>query len=326
MYSLSGKIKKTINVPNGMHVNRISSNPKDQMSQSNNENNQLRLVDQHDANNKALPLNHAQKSYLDMPSAMTNLNITIMSHLETKKYELINYHRKLQAKVKRILITCLLAIFVVNSHFLLFIRIQVEVNTGNDNNMWHDISFISFTNNETAKKGLLVKNQNYYYYNNKKLSDDILSMSKCGAQTNSFYSYFLDHIWFFIDMFVYFCASVIVMFICFAFVYIKMRKVNKKYAELMATKSNKTNKRIWQRKMQRNKRIIRRLAIKYVYFVLSILPYFLFNIFNSDRTRNYEFIETLLLILFYSNNSLNFFFYGLTCQTFRQELLRILVK
>ncbi len=151
-------------------------------------------------------------------------------------------------------------------------------------------------------------------------------MSKCGAQTNSPYSYFLDHIWFFIDMFVYFCAPVIVMFVCFAFVYMKMQKINRKYAVFMAAKSNKTNRRIWKRKVERNKRIVRRLAIKYVYFVLSILPYFLYNIFNSDRTRDYEFIETLLLLLFYSNNSLNFFFYGLTCKAFRQELLRIVSK
>jgi len=90
MFSLSGKIRKTIDVPQGTHVNRISSNPKDQMSHSNNENNQLRLGDQQNNNNnnnkRKLSLNHAQKSYLEMPSAVANVNITLMSHLETKKY------------------------------------------------------------------------------------------------------------------------------------------------------------------------------------------------------------------------------------------------
>ena len=261
--------------------------------------------------------NNNKKSYLDLPTVITTLNITIMSHLETGKYEIVKYHRRVLSKVKRILFICLLMIFALNFHLLVFVKIQNELNM----NTFQQFNLSSFTNiNQTS---LIFINTNTHG----KLVPNI----KCGALKNSFYSYFLDKIWVFIDFFVYFLIPALVKLVCFSFVCVKMNNANKKYAHLISNKSYKSNRRIYKKKIKRNKAIVKRLLINYLYFVMTILPYFLFNIFLSNNRqqtslKNYGFIEIVLLILFYSNNSMNFFFYGIACKSFRQELLRILEK
>ena len=261
--------------------------------------------------------NSNKKSYLDLPTVITTLNITIMSHLETGKYEMVKYHRRVLSKVKRILFICLLMIFALNIHLLVFVKIQNEINM----NTFQQINLSSFTSiNQTS---LIFINTNTH--------EKLVTNIKCGALKNSFYSYFLEKIWFFIDFFVYFFIPALVKLVCFSFVWVKMNNANKKYAHLISNKSYKSNIRIYKKKLERNKAIVTRLLINYLYFVMTVLPYFLFNIFLSNNRQqpsltNYDFIEIVLLILFYSNNSMNFFFYGITCKSFRQELLRILEK
>jgi len=121
------------------------------------------------------------------------------------------------------------------------------------------------------------------------------------------------------------------MSISFFIIYTQVKKSNQKYARFLAQKKYKSNARIYLKKIRLNKQMLLRLSLVNAYFFASIMPHFVFNIFlrggdeHFSASTNYL-IKTFVEILFFSNNALNFFFYGISSEKFRQELVRIVKR
>ena len=117
------------------------------------------------------------------------------------------------------------------------------------------------------------------------------------------------------------------MCITFLVIKFKLKTVNKNYASILQDKTqNNHNKAIYLKKMKRNKHIVCFLFGTNIYFFFSILPFFLFNILktfnNLLSSKETQFVKPIEDILFFSNNALNIFFYGLTSKEFRKMLER----
>ena len=208
---------------------------------------------------------------------------------------------KLQTRDTYLRITLLILIvflFLINIHFLLFLQIKENSN------------IIIGEKNESGQ--------------NKTLSYDHLM---CVLDVGSFYSKFMRKTWFWMDMFIYFFIPFLTMSITFSIIKFKLKSVNKSYASILLSNTfNNYSKRFYLRKIKRNNKIIYFLFGTNVYFCLSITPYFLFSLFKnliSNLTiKETYYIESLLEILFYSNNAFNIFFYGFTSKQFRKALRR----
>ena len=203
-------------------------------------------------------------------------------------------------------IACLLAaLCLINSHFLLFLRLQKSKKSNLK---------IEFNINGTFQTN---------FYNNQTF--------ECTSEFYVWYTSFLETTWFWVDIFIFFFIPFTTMCITFLFIKFKLNTVNRNYASFLQDKTQNThNKSIYSRKIERNKHIVCVLFGTNVYFFFSILPFFLFNILktfnNLLSSRELQFVKPIVDILFFSNNALNIFFYGLTSKEFRKMLNGIFCK
>ena len=147
-------------------------------------------------------------------------------------------------------------------------------------------------------------------------SDNIFHYD-CSAQPNTYYDMFLNTCWFYLDMAVYFILPLITMSLSFVFILSKINKSNKNYLSFLF--KYKANSKIYKKKIRKNKRMITSLFFINLYFFLSTMPYFVFNIV-VQRHGTYYFLDAFVNILFYSNNAFSIFLFGLNSNKFRQTL------
>ena len=151
---------------------------------------------------------------------------------------------------------------------------------------------------------------------------------ECSSEHDTWYKTFLDTIWFWLDMFIYFVVPFITMSITYSLIAFELRKINRNYGKFLDNSiCNQHNKKNFSKKIQRNNKIIYILLGINSYFCLSILPFFLFTIFKNNKwflsIRRNDFLQTFIEILFYSNNAFNIFFYGFSSKTYMNSLREI---
>ena len=167
---------------------------------------------------------------------------------------------------------------------------------------------------------------NISFLNDTRLIDNVggengppLPHHDCLAKRNSSYEYFLNVVWFWIDMLVYFVIPLCTMSLSFVFIMSKINSSNKSYTNFLFNRDYKANSRIYKKKIKKNKQIVSTLFFINLYFFVSTMPYFVFNILV--QTHGSYLLEAFVNILFYSNNALSLFFYGITSNKFRNELM-----
>jgi hypothetical protein len=234
---------------------------------------------------------------------------TFFSHflLQTRNvytmYTTINYvneikkllpNSKHQTRVKTMkthtsLVTILICLMLINIHFILFLDINYD--TTEDSSQSKD-------------------NKTKY------------AMAECSASKDTFYAHFLRSIWVWIDMIVYFLVPFSVNLIAFFTIFFYIKRLNGHYATLLSNKNYKPNARIYMKRMRKNRRIVWRVFLLILYFFLSSTPAYIFY-YSLILTRTDLFLNNLFYVLFYSNNALNFLFYGCTSQKYRCVLIRM---
>ena len=161
--------------------------------------------------------------------------------------------------------------------------------------------------------------------NKSEFEQDLKFKTECLPNGNKLYSFFLHHFWFWIDMFVYFLVPFVTMTMSFVFIFIKINKLNNRYRDFLDNSRYRSNSQIYTKRIKKNRQVILVLFILNSYFFISSMPYYIFHILIGQvYTETNVFLKTLLNILFYSNNALNFFFYGISSQKYRQEFVAFL--
>ena len=192
----------------------------------------------------------------------------------------------------------LLTTFVTNSHFILFYHVTFESNSTLEISAHGNFTFANLERlNELRKK----------------------QMSLC-VPNQEWYQMFIENIWIYIDMSIIFVIPFLTMNLSLLFICFKVKKSNENYAGIQIDYGHKLNNDIYERKINRNKRVILKLFLINVYFLISVFPYFIFLVFFQRKLEN---LKNILLCLFYSNNAMNIFHYGLTCGRFRDELRKV---
>ena len=184
---------------------------------------------------------------------------------------------KIEKNFKLILACIIILIIGLNSHVFLFFKVKIE----------------KFLFNISIKNILSLK--------------EVFDISTC-VPYSEWYKYFLQNTWIYIDISIIFLIPFMVMVFLFLFTFFKVKNVNENYTEFLLDKARALNRSIYTRKINRNKCILFKLFIINAYFVASVLPYFVFVVFLE--TGEFRFLKNPIMCLFYSNNALNLFFYG----------------
>ena len=245
-------------------------------------------------------------SILIIQTRLQMLNTNNNNQKDTNTDLNFNTNSKIVSKIKNqklILKSCLITfciiIFLINFHFFLFFDLQMKVNDKLEND-----SFFSKIN-ETNHSFSMFNRTNFH----------TLCLPKGINYVN-----FMEDWWPVFELFFTFFIPFLTITVTFVFILLKLKKLNRIYLNLSKENSNKL---IYLKKIQRNKLVLLKLFFVNFYFFISIFPYFLFKTFLEI---NYPFLNTFFTILFYSNNAFNIVFYGISCQTFRQAIVKRLTK
>jgi hypothetical protein len=211
---------------------------------------------------------------------------------------------KFLIKIRKILLLTLSVLCLLNIHFILFLNIHLNMD---------DVNF-------TRENSKILEVIDLFSVMKHNTNIDI--HVECSPYRYEFYVHFLRNIWVWIDMIIYFLIPFSVNLIAFLFIFFYINRLNKRYSNFLNIENYKSNTHIYLKRMRKNRRIVWRLFTLNAYFFFSSLPSYV-SYYSLDFTRTHLFLNYLCYILFYSNNSLNFLFYSLTSEKYRNELLKI---
>ena len=108
------------------------------------------------------------------------------------------------------------------------------------------------------------------------------------------------------------------MSFCSTMIIIRIRSSSNQYINNVTI--NHMNKAIIYKNLKRNRQILYILILNNIYFFLSTFPYCItFILFHGEESKN-TLGQLSVHILSYTNNSFNFFLYGLSSNKYRKEL------
>jgi hypothetical protein len=221
-----------------------------------------------------------------------------------------------------ILIAILLALF--NIHFLVFMNINVYWDPISDDQNLSDLntSTRDYQTNSSIKYKHFIANQVKEVYKN--YSFNLTTARKayiCSPLPDSLYMNFMDKIWIWVDMCLYSLIPFIVMALCSLII---IREIRQKSSLPLLSNFLTSNQQLMKKRSKRNKQLLLILVITNSYFFVTSLPLCImmvyYKMYDQDESEAH-FSQTLLHVLAYSNNAVNFAF----CLLFSQKY-RLLIK
>jgi hypothetical protein len=140
----------------------------------------------------------------------------------------------------------------------------------------------------------------------------------CFPLANSSYGYFLDYVWIWIDVSIYSFVPSLVMVICSIIILVTINRKTRRF-------SSRKNSILKKRLTKRNNQLLLMLTATNLYFLLCTLPYCITYTkiqLSSDKSET-SLIDSLVHIFAYSNNSVNFIFYTIFSQKYRQTFAKL---
>ena len=144
----------------------------------------------------------------------------------------------------------------------------------------------------------------------------------CYALKGTVYNKFLKQIWLWIDICAYSLVPFFAMSICSIIILARVKRQSKKYLNVLTNKNLENNKSHIYNRLRRNRQLIYMLLLTNLYFLLTLLPYSVtFVLFHGQKSEN-TLGQSLVHILHYSNNAVNFLFSGLSSHKYREEFCK----
>ena len=217
------------------------------------------------------------------------------------------------------IILILAFIFLLNSHYVIFLKL---IRNSNDiqSNVGKNFKFL---------KDFVSKNTSLYIIMLQRLATEKINYQAdiCFAERGSLYEKFLQNIWFWVDMSVYSLGPFVMMCICSLLIVFRFRSMNKNYLGFIEDKGHQCNKKVYLKRIKKNRQICLMLLNSNLYFLLSMLQFWLCFYFfgkNNDQTENL--IQLYVYIFLYTNNAIDFLIYGLSSDKYRHELIALFFK
>jgi hypothetical protein len=164
---------------------------------------------------------------------------------------------------------------------------------------------------------------NFFLYEYLDMNETEQEVYVCFPINNPIYAEFLTNVWIWIDMCIFFLVPFLVMSICSTVILIKINRKTAKFFKNLMNKNNASNRAACSRRAKRNRQLLYMLLLTNLYFLLSCLPYSItFMMFKSERIMS-EFGKSLVHMVLYTNNAVNFLFYGFSCERYRAEFIKL---
>lgn len=126
-------------------------------------------------------------------------------------------------------------------------------------------------------------------------------------------------IWKWIDLTVDSIVPFCVMTICSVIILHHIRKTSKMYFQLVIN-AGRLNKKNVQRRIKRNRQLLYMLLVTNFYFLATMLPYLISTIMFSKQIFINRNKNSIINSYLYTNNAVNFLFYGFSSKKYREEL------
>ena len=265
---------------------------------------------------RALVMSHKRISFIfrkkKNQSEMKKLkNELSLSKTENNSPKSLSKFSKLR-RIDAIILATFFILILFNSHFLLFLGLNLHEINDNNQNIFE------------------IKNSTNFTQSNNSPNFSIEYELNCYPKTGDHYRYFLDNIYVWFDIFVYSFVPFLIMSVCSGIIIFRIRKSTKKYFNSLLNKRS-VNKSNFYRKLKRNHRLKRNRQLLYmllitnVYFFLSSLPYCITFLMYRGSIDNNQ-LQFSVHTLSYTNNAINFIFYGISSQKYREELKKLFCR
>ena len=156
--------------------------------------------------------------------------------------------------------------------------------------------------------------------------NSIYAERKCFAGAGTKYEFFLQEIWFWVDLSIYSLLPFIVMTISSIIIIIKFKKMNRSYFEFISNPRYQFNRRNYLKKIKKNRQICLMLLNSDFFFFISNLQYWVgFFMFRYKSSQN-EFFQnyySFSYVLLYSHNAFEFLIFSFSSEKYRKELYSI---
>ena len=210
-------------------------------------------------------------------------------------------------------------IFVLNSHYVLFLKLK-----RNSNDIQSNVG-----KNFKYLKDFVAKNTSLYILLLQRLANEKINyqVDICFAERGSRYEKFIQNVWFWLDMSVYSVMPFVAMCICSLFIVFKFREMNRNYSRLLANNAYKYNRKYYERRIKKNRQICHMLLNSNAYFLLSTFQFWAcFYMYGKNNEQAENVIQLYVYIFLYANNAIDFLIYGMSSEKYRHELVAIFYK
>jgi hypothetical protein len=157
----------------------------------------------------------------------------------------------------------------------------------------------------------------------------ISSKNVCMPVSGSAYNTFLVYWWPTLDLIIFSLVPFLTMSVCSAVILFTIRKSTKKVFFIWKKKDggvNMVHSNVYKERLRRNRQVLFMLVLTNLYFLLSSLPYLVLALMYKVERSNMPAMDSFVHTLLYSNNAVNFFFFGLSSEKYRVELVKIFLR
>ena len=218
------------------------------------------------------------------------------------------------------LVLILASVLLFNSHYVFFLRL-IRDSSDMQSSVGKHFEFL---------KEFSAQNTSMYILLLQRLAREQINyqVDICFAERGSPYARFIQNVWFWADMSVYSLVPFVAMSVCSLLIVFGFREMNRNYMRLMHDQNYKYNRRFYARKIKKNRQICLMLVNSNVYFLLSMLQFWLFFFFHGGHSteKAENVIQLYVYIVLYTNNAFDFLIYGLSSQKYRHELIALFTK
>ena len=231
-------------------------------------------------------------------------------------------------KIEKLIILITVVLALINCHFLIYMNINVYSDQTPDEQQLARLntSTNEYENKSENYKNFITNQVNEMYRNYSFNATKIRKAYICSPAPDSQYTIFMDKIWIWVDMCLYSLIPFIIMAICSIII---IREIRQKTSLPLGSNLLTSNKILMKKRSKRNKQLLLILVVTNLYFIATSLPLCLmmiyYKMYDQDETEAH-FSQTLLHVLAYSNNAVNFVFCSLFSQKYRLVLTNVIRK
>ena len=229
--------------------------------------------------------------------------------LSSSLYRLCRLHR-----VDLVVAFVVIVLGLLNSHYFIFLKLNATVESIESSKATlyqetEELDSDAYASSEAAASLPFQHTKNELFH-------------ICYALKGTVYNKFLKQIWLWIDICAYSLVPFFAMSICSIIILARVKRQSKKYLNVLTNKNLENNKSHIYNRLRRNRQLIYMLLLTNLYFLLTLLPYSVtFVLFHGQKSEN-TLGQSLVHILLYSNNAVNFLFYGLSSHKYREEFCK----